>query len=177
MLIYVDDLNMPLKEKYGAQPPIEFLRQLLDQGGFYDLKEKQKMFKRIIDVVYIYSMASLNNAITPRFLRHLNLLSVANFDEDTLVRIFSTILNLSFEGHPENKNMSVLLKNSIELYSQCVKILKPTPQKSHYIFNLRDLSKLIMGICKADKAKVHSENIGRLWGHEANRIFVDRLLP
>ena len=75
------------------------------------------MFKRIIDVVYIYSMASLNNAITPRFLRHLNLLSVANFDEDTLVRIFSTILNLSFEGHPENKNMSVLLKNSIELYS------------------------------------------------------------
>lgn len=49
--------------------------------------------------------------------------------------------------------------------------------KSHYIFNLRDLSKLITGICRADKLKIHSENIGRLWGHEARRVFVDRLLP
>lgn len=55
--------------------------------------------------------------------------------------------------------------------------MKPTPNKSHYIFNLRDLSKLITGICRADKIKVHSENIGRLWGHEARRVFVDRLLP
>ena len=63
------------------------------------------------------------------------------------------------------------------MYNECLRILRPTPNKSHYIFNLRDLSKLILGICRADKTKVHSENIGRLWGHEANRIFVDRLLP
>jgi dynein heavy chain len=40
VIIFVDDLNMPVKEKYGAQPPIEFLRQLIDQQGFYDFKEK-----------------------------------------------------------------------------------------------------------------------------------------
>lgn len=40
MIIYVDDFNMPVKEKYGAQPPVEYFRQLLDQRGVYDFKEK-----------------------------------------------------------------------------------------------------------------------------------------
>ena len=53
----------------------------------------------------------------------------------------------------------------------------PTPSKSHYIFNLRDLSKLIRGLMQANSSVVITkEALVDLFAHECIRVFNDRFI-
>lgn len=52
-VVFVDDVSMPQAETYGAQPPIEVLRQGIDLGLWYDRKTNVAM--NLIDVqVHIF---------------------------------------------------------------------------------------------------------------------------
>ena len=74
-ILFVDDVNMPQKEEYGAQPPIEILRQWFDSDGWYDRKELT--FRRIIDTTVVTACGPPGggrNPVSARFFRHFNVI-------------------------------------------------------------------------------------------------------
>jgi dynein heavy chain len=180
-ILFIDDLNMPQLDICNAQAPIELLRQWMDCGGWYDRKQIGK-FMEIIDISFICAMGPPGggrNPVTSRFLRHFNLLNIIDMENVSLERIFSTILGnflSKFPAEISNKTGS-LVEASIVIYNTIRAELLPTPTKSHYTFNLRDMSKLIQGVLNADQKTVNCEtDIVRLWAHETLRVFQDRLV-
>jgi len=42
MITFMDDLNMPARDTFGSQPPLELIRQWIDYGFWFD-RQKQTM--------------------------------------------------------------------------------------------------------------------------------------
>lgn len=179
-IITVDDINMPAVEEYGAQPPIELLRQLIDYGYLYELKEMS-----LIDILMtcLFSIASPpgggRSELSRRFTRHLNILCYNDPNEDTLREIFKTILNHFMSDYNKviRDTIPHVVKASIEIFQKMKTEMLPIPAKFHYTFNLRDVSKVIMGLTQSNSMKLNKDlSLAKLFIHESARVFHDRLV-
>jgi len=179
-VVFVDDLNMPLREQYGAQPPIELLRQYMTDGGWYN--RKTNTFTEIVDVQFVAAMGPPGggrNPVTQRYLRHYNNICLTPYDDSSLKRIFSTIMRWWMEPLPAKvrSQMKSLVDATVATYFTLCKQLLPTPTKSHYTFNLRDVSKVFQGVMSVDAESLKEPvDLVRLWTHESTRVFCDRLI-
>ncbi|KAJ1563200.1 Dynein heavy chain 6, axonemal [Cladochytrium tenue] len=119
------------------------------------------------------------NNVTPRFLRHFNLLNIPSASDYSLARIFRAIVEGFLKPFAtEIKQASeAVVSSAIEIYHAMSAELLPTPAKSHYTFNLRDLSKVIQGILQVKPVHCSAKiELARLFCHEASRVFHDRLI-
>lgn len=60
-----------------------------------------------------------------------------------------------------------LVNATLSLYEMAKVQFLPTPSKSHYLFNIRDVSKVIQGISMIKPSSLGSpDNLVKLWVHE-----------
>ncbi|XP_035872076.1 dynein heavy chain 14, axonemal [Phyllostomus discolor] len=181
VVVFIDDLNMPETDACGAQPPLELLRQLLDLGGFYDTKKVA--WKNVQDLSLVAACVpsvGIRDA-SPRLLKHFSTLVLPHPPQSALCTIFQAHLGIYFSIHnfaaDVQKSKDQIVSCSLAMYYHMCEKMLPTPTKCHYMFNLQDTFKLLLGLLQADKAVVNCrETAALLSAHEAARVFHDRLI-
>ncbi|TMW60768.1 hypothetical protein Poli38472_000810 [Pythium oligandrum] len=179
LVTFIDDMNMPTKDTFGSQPPLELLRQWVDYSCWYD--RKKQTLKYFIDMQLVAAMGPPGggrSVISSRFQSRFNLVNMTIPEQTQLKRIFETMLVPKLaDFDDEIKPLGVpLVAATIQLYQGVLELFLPTPANCHYLFNLRDMAKVVQGLLLSDKNTVTSrDGILRLWIHESLRVFSDRL--
>ncbi|KAF0291565.1 Dynein heavy chain 10, axonemal [Amphibalanus amphitrite] len=181
LVVFIDDMNMPRVDEYGTQQAIALLKLLLEKGGLYD-RGKDLNWKFLKDIGYVAAMGKAGggrNVMDPRFLSLFSVFTMASPGDESLQHIFHSILS----GHLQPFETAItelalpLTTATMQLYQAIVRLLPPTPSRFHYLFNLRDLSRIFGGLCQTSPERfTKTKQMVRCWRNECLRVFADRLI-
>lgn len=183
MIVFVDDVSMPNINEWGDQPTNELTRQLIEMCGCYNL-ERAGEWKSIVDLHWVAAMprpSSSSNDLPPRFKRHFMIIGVPMPSKGVILRVFGSIIDawavLNKVSPPVHTALSALPAATYALLLSVQEKLLPTPAKFHYMFNIRDISRVFQGIMyiSGDSQLKHAETVISLWFNECRSIFGDRL--
>merc|ERR1719399_2754459 len=177
---FVDDLSMPKVDKYGTQQPLALLRFIIDRGFMY---ERGGDLEKIIiqDLQFVAAMqppGSGRNPIDSRLACLFAQIGITFPSGACIDKIFSTIMKVRFAAFTDvvQEAVAKLPHLTMQLHTQVQASMPPTPLKFHYIFNLRDLSRVSQGVYQADPQIIQtSAQLVRLWRNEVLRVYEDRL--
>lgn len=178
---FIDDMNMPIVDEYGTQQPIALLKHLFENGGMYD-RGKDLNWKKFKDIGFFAGMGCAGggrNEVDPRFISMFSVYNLLFPQDGTLTHIYSSILKGHLEIFTEDllPIADNLIKMTLNLFKIIIIELPPTPTKFHYIFNLKDLSRIYSGMLLTHpNFFTEPKQLVRVWRNEFTRVICDRLI-
>ena len=181
LIYFIDDLNMPQRDPYDTQTAIALLRQHIDYKHWYDISKAQPTLKEIINTQTIAAMNPTSGSffVNPRYQRHFWVSAISFPENNSLVIIYESFLRGHFSKFkPDILNSSApLIKSAIMLHERVVSSFRKTASNFHYEFNIRHLSNIFSGVLQSQPHYFNDlEKIVKLWIHESERIYSDRLV-
>ncbi len=180
LVVFCDEVNLPEEDSYGTQRVIMFMRQLVEQGGFW---RNDNLWVKINRIQFVGACNPPTDAgrvkLSHRFLRHVPLLLVDFPEKDSLLQIYRTFNGGMMKLFPNLKGETdALTEAMVEVYTENQRRFTPSMQPQ-YFYSPRELSRWVRGIYEAivnmDQG-VTKEELCRVWAHEGLRLFCDRLV-
>lgn len=180
LVLFCDEINLPSPDKYGTQKAISFLRQLVEQNGFWRTTDKTWVTLDRIQFVGACNPPTDpgRTHLSARFLRHAPLIMVDYPAELSLQQIYGTFNSAVLKVIPSLRGYSdALTKAMVQFYLESQTRFTPTIQP-HYVYSPRELTRWVRGIYEAIRTleNLTIEGLIRIWAHEALRLFQDRLV-
>ncbi len=179
LVVFCDEINLPENDAYGTQRVIMFMRQLVEQGGFWRGDNTWVKINRIQFVGACNPPTDAGRVVmSSRFLRHAPLLLVDFPERDSLTQIYSTFNRGMMKLFPNLKGETGALTGAmVDLYVEAQAKFTPDIQPQ-YFYSPRELSRFVRGIYEAivNMDSLSGEELVRIWAHEALRLFCDRLV-
>lgn len=181
LIYFIDDLNMPKLDIYDTQSAIALLRQHIDHAHWYDVSKQIPILKEITNTLVITAMNPTSGSffVNPRYMRHFWTCAIGFPEPSSLGIIYETFL----KGHFSKFKTSIqelipqLVKGALTLHDKVCSSFRKTAINFHYEFNIRHISNIFSGILQTEASNfTDSEKVIKLWFHESERIYADRLV-
>ena len=180
VVLFCDEINLPAPDKYGTQRAISFLRQLVEQGGFWRAVDKTWVTLERIQFVGACNPPTDagRTPLGPRFLRHVPVIMVDYPGELSLMQIYGTFNDAVLKIIPSLRGYTEpLTKAMVQFYLESQSHFTASIQP-HYVYSPRELTRWVRGLYEAIRPleTLSLEGLMRIWAHEALRLFQDRLI-
>ncbi|KAK9841874.1 hypothetical protein WJX81_008571 [Elliptochloris bilobata] len=202
MAVVLDDISMPAINNWGDQVTNEIVRQLLDQGCVYSLDKPIGDLKAIVDTRYVAAMnvpGGGKNDIPNRLKRQFAIFNVPQPSNAAINMIFGALVQGRFDAETCGPDVVAvagrLVAATQALWARVAPKMLPTPARFHYLFNMRDVSKVFQGVILASLDRFRKDSplgtplpafggrvtspgayLAALWVHECSRVFCDRMI-
>ncbi|CCE61379.1 hypothetical protein TPHA_0A03000 [Tetrapisispora phaffii CBS 4417] len=180
LVLFFDEINLTSTDRYGSQPVILFLRQLIETGGFWDYKTNQ--WATLENVKFVGACNPTEDLgrseLNSSFLRLTNIINIPHPNNKSLDYIYKKFYMSILKLVPQAKGYVQEFTSATIIVYQLFTETFSSDQNKHYIVSPREITRLTKGIYYLiiNGNFTTLQEIIQLWIYECQRIFSDRLV-
>ncbi|EDQ85850.1 uncharacterized protein MONBRDRAFT_11532 [Monosiga brevicollis MX1] len=180
LVVFMDECNLPAPDDYATVRVVTFVRQLVEQGGFW--RTEDHTWVRLQRIQFV---GACNPPTDPgrvpmdsRLLRHVPVVYVDYPGPESLRQIYGTFNRAMLDLQPHLKPHADSLTNAMVEFFTMTSQRFTADMQPHYIYSPREMTRWVKGIAEAIEPldTIDLDGLVRLWAHEALRLFQDRLV-